>query len=279
MAQVFISYSRKNKQFVQKLAAALAAEKREVWLDEKGIEPTAEWLKKIFDNIEAADNFLFVISPDSVVSTHARKEIDHAALNNKRIVPILYESVPDTDIPEAVAKYQRIDFTGSDDFDAEFAKVIAALDTDLDWKQAHTRLLTRATEWERGEKDSSFLLRGKDLREAEGWVAKSCRRVFTGVVGFGAMPGTLDKGVSAGWLVNRAVAASAASLTCCATDFRISSCSVTGRLSSGFFVSCAAWKRFSGVSSQPAAEMYTQSKWRPPSSAALIMAGNSFSMT
>jgi hypothetical protein len=81
VAQVFVSYSRKDEDFVQKLVTALVAEKREVWLDEKDIQPTAEWQKKIFDNIEAADNFLFVISPDSVVSIYARKEIDHAALS------------------------------------------------------------------------------------------------------------------------------------------------------------------------------------------------------
>ena len=110
MAQVFISYSRKDKEFVQKLVDALVAANREVWLDHRNIEPTAEWLKEIFNNIEGSDNFLFVISPDSVVSTYARKEIDHAALNNKRIVPSFYHPVPDKDIPEAVAKFQRIDF-------------------------------------------------------------------------------------------------------------------------------------------------------------------------
>ena len=130
MAQVFISYSRKDKEFVQKLADALVAEKREVWLDETNIEPTAEWLAEIFSNIEGSDNFLFVISPDSIGSLYARKEIDHAALNNKRIVPIFYQPVPDKDIPEAVAKFQRIDFTGKDGFDAKLAKLIVALDTD-----------------------------------------------------------------------------------------------------------------------------------------------------
>ena len=84
MAQVFVSYSRKDKEFVQKLVDALITEKREVWLDETNIEPTAEWLKEIFSNIESSDNFLFVISPDSVVSTYARKEIDHAILNNNK---------------------------------------------------------------------------------------------------------------------------------------------------------------------------------------------------
>ena len=38
MAQVFISYSRRDREFVQKLVAALDAEKREFWLDEKDIE-------------------------------------------------------------------------------------------------------------------------------------------------------------------------------------------------------------------------------------------------
>ena len=141
--------------------------------DETNIEPTAEWLAEIFSNIEGSDNFLFVISPDSVGSAYARKEIDHAAPNNKRIVPIFYQPVPDKDIPEAVAKFQRIDFTGGDSFGAKLAKLITALDTDLDWKQDHTRLLTRAKEWEREEKDTSFLLRGRDLREAEQWMAKS----------------------------------------------------------------------------------------------------------
>jgi WD40 repeat protein len=176
VAQVFISYSRRDKEFVQKLAASLKAEKREVWLDEDNIEVTAEWLKEIFSNIEAADNFLFVISPDSIASPYARKEIDHAVINGKRMVPIYYRAVPDADIPEAVARFQRIDFTGPTDFDSNFAKLTNALDTDLDWKQTHTRLLTRAREWERNGTDGSFLLRGKDLSEAEQWIVRSAEK-------------------------------------------------------------------------------------------------------
>jgi hypothetical protein len=165
-----------DKEFVQKLVVALVAEKREVWLDEKDIEVTAEWLKEIFANIEAADNFLFVISPESIASANTRKEIDHAATNSKRMVPIYYRAVPDADVPEAVAKFQRIDFTGTTNFDSNFAQLTKALDTDLDRKQTHTRLLTRAKEWERERKDGSFLLRGKDLSEAEQWLVSSAEK-------------------------------------------------------------------------------------------------------
>ena len=148
MAEVFISYAREDQGFARKLRDALTADNRTVWMDETGIQPTAEWLKTIFENIEASDNFLFLITPDSVVSTYARKEIDHAALNHKRMVPIFYRAVPDDDVPEAVGKYQRIDFTGVDSLDAKFVKLIDALDTDLEWVEALNRLLVRAKHWE-----------------------------------------------------------------------------------------------------------------------------------
>ena len=78
MAQVFISYSRRDaKEFALKLRDAFAAQKREAWMDLKDIPVTAEWLWEVFTNIEATDNILFVISPESVTSDNYRKEIDH----------------------------------------------------------------------------------------------------------------------------------------------------------------------------------------------------------
>jgi hypothetical protein len=38
---------------------------------------------------------------------------------------------------------------------------------------AHTRLLTRAIEWNANGKSSSFLLRGKDLQFAEEWLMQA----------------------------------------------------------------------------------------------------------
>ncbi|MFT3894665.1 MAG: hypothetical protein QM730_23800 [Anaerolineales bacterium] len=54
-----------------------------------------------------------------------------------------------------------------DDFDRSFAQVWAAVHTDYDWVQAHRRLQVRALEWERSQGEESFLLRGKDLQDAE----------------------------------------------------------------------------------------------------------------
>ena len=65
MADVFISYSRKDKDFVRDLHEALAARERDTWVDWEDIPLTAEWLAEIYAGIEGADAFVFVISPDS----------------------------------------------------------------------------------------------------------------------------------------------------------------------------------------------------------------------
>ncbi len=177
IAEVFISYSRQDKDFVRRLSEALAAQKRAACVDWKDIPLTAEWQEEIFLNIESADSFIFVIRPHSVASANCKREIEHAAVNHKRMVPIFYRPVPDTAIPESLARFQRIDFAEEGDaFDADFAALLNAFDTDLVWTQAHTRLLTRVKEWDQEGKDKSFLLRGKNLREAEEMVAKAADR-------------------------------------------------------------------------------------------------------
>lgn len=145
-------------------------------IDWKDIPLTAEWQQEILTNIEAEENFLFIISPESAVSPNCRKEIDHAVANNKRMFPIVRRHVPDGSVPEALSRFQWIDIRDDDAFEARFATLIAALDTDLAWVSAHTSLLTRAKDWEREGKDNSFLLHGKALHEAERWVAKSSEK-------------------------------------------------------------------------------------------------------
>ena len=58
MAEVFISYSRMDKDFVRRLQDALAAQKREAWVDWKDIPLTAEWQWEIFTNIDAHEQLL-----------------------------------------------------------------------------------------------------------------------------------------------------------------------------------------------------------------------------
>ena len=54
MADVFISYSRKDIEFAQHLHQELESRDREPWVDWRDIPPTAEWLDEVYAGIQAA---------------------------------------------------------------------------------------------------------------------------------------------------------------------------------------------------------------------------------
>jgi WD40 repeat protein len=173
LSDVFISYSRKDRNFVLKLHDALAKLNRDTWVDWQDIPLTADFRREILAGIEGADSFVFIISPESVISAVCREEIAHAVVSQKRLVPIFYRNVPDDNVPKAFASINWIFFRETDDFDSSFASLVDALDTDLDWRRSHTRLLVRAVEWAAKARDSSRLLRGMDVQDAFRWLAEA----------------------------------------------------------------------------------------------------------
>ena len=75
---VFISYARKDVEFAATLVAALEARGVEVWIDQREIAPSADWLDQIIQGIVARQFFAFVISPASVASEICIVELQHA---------------------------------------------------------------------------------------------------------------------------------------------------------------------------------------------------------
>ena len=166
MSDVFISYSRRDIDFVRHLFDQLKARDREAWADWQDIPPTADWLAEIYSGIEAANTFLFVISPDSVASEICTLEIEHAVKHNKRLVPVVWKDADD--VHQSMSAHNWVFLREEDDFEANFELLIDALDTDLAYIREHTRLLTRAIEWHdnqygsyRSTKVSHILLRVK----------------------------------------------------------------------------------------------------------------------
>ena len=173
MADIFISYAREDKDFVRRLDESLKSRGRETWVDWEGIRPTEEFMQAIYGAIEAADAFVFVLTPESVTSIICGREILHAAAHHKRMVPIVAQDVDAAAVPEPLAKLNWIFCRESDDFEKATDTLISAIETDLKWVHAHTRLLTRAIEWNANDKNNSFVLRGDDLRSAERWLAEA----------------------------------------------------------------------------------------------------------
>ena len=173
MSDVFISYSGPDIDFVRHLFDQLTAHDREPWADWQDIPPTADWLAEIYGGIEAADSFLFIISPDSVASEICTLEIEHAVKHNKRLVPVVWKEVEDNQVHSAMTAHNWVFLRTEDDFEANFELLIGALDTDLDYVKEHTRLLTLAIDWDQNQRRRSAGLRGQELQTAEGWLAQS----------------------------------------------------------------------------------------------------------
>lgn len=169
--KVFISYSRKDIEFVRRLNGGLDALGIDAWVDWEGIPLSSDWMAEITRAIEGADAFLFIISPDSLDSKFCGDELALAIQFNKKLIPILHrEFKKGAVLHEKISSTNWVYLRSTDDFDATMPKLVEAISTDLDWVREHTRLLTRAREWEKKNRSGSSLLMGGDLREAEEWL-------------------------------------------------------------------------------------------------------------
>ena len=117
-AKIFISYSRKDMAFADRLEAALKARGFEPLIDRTEIYAFEDWWKRIEALIGRADTVVFVLSPDAVASDVALKEVAHAASLNKRFAPIVCRRTDDGAVPEALRRLNFIFFDDPARFEA-----------------------------------------------------------------------------------------------------------------------------------------------------------------
>ena len=176
--EVFISYSRKNGEFAKKLVQAIYDSGREnIWIDWEDIEYAEDWWQKIQRGIDSADNFLFILTPDSAESSVCYDEVDHAVQSGKRIIPLLHIEITDKEIfsqlHPAISQHNWLPFKPEDDFDAGMAQLLSTIETDLKHVHFHIRLQTRAREWQMSDNNASYLLTPGELTEAQSWLARA----------------------------------------------------------------------------------------------------------
>ena len=176
-ARVMISYSRKDTEFTKSVYDGLIAQgmsPEDIWVDWEGIPLSADWMAEITKGIQEADVFIFIISPDSLSSEVCDSEVQIAVDSNKRIVPILHRE-PEKGNPmhETISATNWVYMRKSDDFEATLPSLLQAINTDLSWVATHTRLQSKALEWDREERNTSFILRGDDLEAGEVFLGMS----------------------------------------------------------------------------------------------------------
>jgi len=103
----FFSYCRSDSEFALKLAEDLRSAGAHVWIDQRDIEPGAEWDYALEDALTTSACVLVILSSHSVGSRNVRNELSFALDAGKRVIPILYR---DCKVPMALTRLQLIDF-------------------------------------------------------------------------------------------------------------------------------------------------------------------------
>jgi adenylate cyclase len=93
MANIFISYSSKDREKAQQLTELLASAGLSVWIDKSGIEAATSWSEEIVNALDACKAFVVMLSPSSIESKNVVREVALAFEKNKKILPLDLEPV------------------------------------------------------------------------------------------------------------------------------------------------------------------------------------------
>ncbi len=85
--ELFISYSHKDSEFVLNLVERLKNCGIDPWIDEEDIPKAVFWDDAMLLGVQRCQSFLFIISPDSIISKPCAKELSEALRLNKKIIP------------------------------------------------------------------------------------------------------------------------------------------------------------------------------------------------
>lgn len=89
--QVFISYSRKDKDIAEFLCELLKENNIEYWIDKEGIYSSLNYKEVIVDAIEISRAVIFLSSVNSNSSVNVIREIGYAVNMNKPILPLMLD--------------------------------------------------------------------------------------------------------------------------------------------------------------------------------------------
>jgi hypothetical protein len=123
MQNIFISYSRKDIDFVRKLAGDLEKAGYDVWWDLTDLRGGDEWVTRIAAAIEASETVIVVLSPNSIQSEWVRKEYTQAIGLHKRIIPIMFMPSP---VPFALNTINYVNFVAGE-YQDNFETLLTAL--------------------------------------------------------------------------------------------------------------------------------------------------------
>jgi formylglycine-generating enzyme required for sulfatase activity len=174
--RVFLSYSRQDSGFTDRLAEALTDRDYTPDYDRAGYDPANidsgisaqdPWWQRLQQMIAKADAIVFIVSPGSTGSAVCDEEIAYAQGLGKRIIPILRRPIDFAKAPPRISALNvKLDFTDDREemFSAALDQLCTALDLDVVWYRESRRLTQLALEWDWEGRPADRLMSSADMK-------------------------------------------------------------------------------------------------------------------
>jgi hypothetical protein len=123
---IFISYSRRDRKRVERLAADIHELGKDAWFDAQ-IHGGDQWWPKILENIRDAELFVVALSPHWVSSQACRAEYDYACQVGRTVVPVSVKRRRLRSTPASLEALQIVSYERQDKQDfVELKKTLEA---------------------------------------------------------------------------------------------------------------------------------------------------------
>jgi hypothetical protein len=122
---VFISYSREDRSFVDRLSQDLLAAGVTIWQDTKEIAAGENWRLAIEQSLRQASAMLYVASARSAASHWMAKELEAVFSRGTLVIPLILDDEGEHRLPSFLREYQWVDFRSG--YDDALAELLVAL--------------------------------------------------------------------------------------------------------------------------------------------------------
>jgi hypothetical protein len=170
MPYVFISYSMKDREFVDRLSSDLRSAGVQIWRDVDNLQPGTQWASAIGEAVSQSVALLFVSSRHSTQSEWMVRELTLAVRNSILVFPIVIDDVGAERMPPLLASIQWLDFRG--DYERMLHQLITVLPESVRQKRSIEPVTPKSKGYvfiSYAEEDTAFVMKLREFLKDRGY--------------------------------------------------------------------------------------------------------------
>lgn len=125
MAKVFVSFSKKDRNWAKTLARQLEERGFSPWLDERDLQPGTNWEDEVKKAVSESDAVIAVLG-DGQPSPKVLVEVGMALSQQKPVMPVVVGKYTDSDYLSSISKHEAIKTNKADVAARQIVRAVSA---------------------------------------------------------------------------------------------------------------------------------------------------------